>query len=400
MFVGNRRARCWNMDSENKSKITCELLSASNAEHLQPIYTGFHILHEKGVVRLTQRIRKKHTIDDTKAPHLRDVKRSHLRVVLNGDRVMLFDTHDSFEIDSEALRKVDFYFKRSYSDQETKRFNDKHKIFPLGLNCVIYSKGLDVFLIKRISLETGVAKLRTLLLATGLDRLLRGRICELHVNDLGTYPAFNLSPRVLFMAKAWDSKMVSSKEKRDEIDSMNNTRAQCIRLLRQEFGKYFTGGFMHEDYAKVKFRDCLLFDNNLAKRKNYIRLMQRFPICVATSGLHGSNGWKLAEYVSYAKAIVTERLNYRVPGPFVRGANYLDFVSAEGCVEASVKLFHDERLRRKLMMNNYRYYQSHLRPDSLVLNTLAIALSSGESWELQGAIDTNRFNRRLAGEVS
>src|SRR5687768_1355458 len=106
------RPGCWKMDFQNRSEITCELLSSSNAEHLQQIYTGFYMLHENGVVQLTQRICKEHTIDETKAPHLWDVKRSHLRVVLNGDRVMLFDTHDSFEIDSEALRNVDFYFKR------------------------------------------------------------------------------------------------------------------------------------------------------------------------------------------------------------------------------------------------------------------------------------------------
>jgi hypothetical protein len=107
-----------------------------------------------------------------------------------------------------------------------------------------------------------------------------------------------------------------------------------------------------------------------------MKLLKRFPICIATTGIHGSIGWKIAEYVSYSKAIVTERLNYRVPGNFEKELNYLEFVSPEDCVESAVRLFQDYKLRCQLMINNYRYYQSYLRPDSLVMNTLAIAISS------------------------
>ena len=101
-----------------------------------------------------------------------------------------------------------------------------------------------------------------------------------------------------------------------------------------------------------------------------MKLLREFPIGIATTGLHGSIGWKLAEYVSYSKAIVTEKLNYRVPGHFEKELNYLDFVSPEGCVESAARLFQNYSLRCQLMINNYRYYQSYLRPDSLVLNTL------------------------------
>jgi hypothetical protein len=196
------------------------------------------------------------------------------------------------------------------------------------------------------------------------------------VDSQGLCPEFNFPPKVLFMARAFGPEFANSIKKREEIDSVNNTRAKCIRLLRQEFREHFLGGFMHDDYAAAKFKDCLIPDKNLSLRGNYMRLMREFPICVATTGLHGSIGWKLAEYVSHAKAIVTEKLNYRVPGHFENGENYLDFVSAEDCVESSVRLFHDQDLRSKLMMANYRYYQSHLRPDSLVLNTLATVISS------------------------
>ena len=154
------------------------------------------------------------------------------------------------------------------------------------------------------------------------------------------------------------------------------TRARCLELLKKEFKTNFTGGFQHTDYALNHFKNLLLDKNEFSAKKNYIKVLKRHPICIATTGLHGSMGWKLAEFVSNARAIVTEALNYRVPGHFERGENYLDFVSAEGCVESSMKLFQDAQLRSKLMLNNYKYHQCYLRPDSLVLNTLATAISS------------------------
>jgi hypothetical protein len=365
------------MSLQKGNEITCELLSSSNTGHLQQVYTGFHLLHGGHVIKLSQRICKKELIDTTKPPHLRDAKRYHLKVLVNRDRVIYYDCHDSFEIDGDALSKVDFYFKRSYSPKEIDKLNDKQKIFPLGLNCEPYVRGFDIFLLNRTILSTGTAKLRNLVVAMELDRVFGGSIISVDRADtLGVYPDFNLPPRILFMVRAFGPEFARSKQKHEENESINNTRAECIRLLKKEFGKHFLGGFIHEDYAATKFKDCLAPNNNLSRRGSYVQLMKEFPICVATTGLHGSIGWKMAEYVSYAKAIVTEKLNYRLPGHFENGENYLDFVSAEGCVEASVRLVSDPRLRSSLMMNNYRYYHSYLRPDSLVLNTLATAMFS------------------------
>jgi hypothetical protein len=276
------------------------------------------------------------------------------------------------------LSKADFYFKRSYSDREVGNSHQKHKIFPLGLNVVVYNSYLDIPLLKRTNLHPGMEKLRNLLIGIGLDHVF-SRIYVDRVENLELYPRFNLPPKVLFMVRAWNPEIAKSKEKHEEIESINTTRAQCIRLLKKEFGNRFLGGFTHDNYSVTKYRDCLVADKSTSPKKNYMRLLRDFPICVATTGLHGSIAWKVGEYVSQAKAIVTEKLNYRVPGYFQSGENYLDFTSAEDCVEACVKLFNDQETRCQLMINNYRYYHSHLRPDSLVLNTLATAMSSQRS---------------------
>jgi hypothetical protein len=354
-----------------KEKISCEIFSRAYSVHLQQLYTGFGILHRKGIVQLIQKICKE-DIDKTKPPP----NASHLKVVMNGELILYYDTHDSSQIDEEILKSVDFYFKRSYSEEEVGKLNGKEKVFPLGLNYPVYSRGLDIFLIRRVALHKGIDKFKSLVKGIGIDYFLGGKAYVPRINRLEFYPDFNTPPKVLFMARAWDPRKISPQHTSEEIEFINNMRAQCIRMLKREFDQYFLGGFSHEKYSRYRYKDCLLLDNELSKKNNYMKLLKRFPICIATTGIHGSIGWKIAEYVSYSKAIVTERLNYRVPGNFEKELNYLEFVSPEDCVESAVRLFQDYKLRCQLMINNYRYYQSYLRPDSLVMNTLAIAISS------------------------
>jgi hypothetical protein len=106
--------------------------------------------------------------------------------------------------------------------------------------------------------------------------------------------------------------------------------------------------------------------------------MHAHSIGVVTVGLHGSIGWKLAEYVTASRAIVTEPLDRVVPGPFVSPANYLEFRTPAECVARVRLLFDDRVLRNRMMAANRSYYLSWLRPDSLVMRTLEIALGGGK----------------------
>jgi hypothetical protein len=353
------------MDHQVNGKFSCELLCQSDSDHLQQIYTGFWVLQKRGLIKLKQRLCNKYLISDG----------AYLEVVVNGTRRIYYDTHDSFEIDTEALSRVDFYFKRSYSDQIINNLSYKEKIFPLGLNFVVYAAGLDILLLNRMSLQRrNILKLRNLLLGIGLDRLLGGRIYVDRFDRVALYPDLLLPPKILFMTRAFDPVMARSKTKREEREFLNDTRAKCIRLMRRELGNRFVGGFVHEDYAVAQFKDCLV-ENAMSDKQNYMKIMRQFPICVATTGLHGSIGWKMAEYVSHGKAIVTEKLNCRLPGRFERDTNYLDFIVPEDCVRAASKLCDEDDLRFEMMLKNYRYYESYVKPDSLILNTLAIATS-------------------------
>lgn len=355
--------------------LACHLFVQSNLDHLQQIYAGFHRLHRRGVIRLSQTLVAPPADDPARPPHLRDAWRAHLRVVVAGRLELFYDLHDSFEIDEAALARSDFYFKRSYAPHFDQTPAYQGKVFPLGLNYHVFDDAADPFDLQRIALDNGwLERLVTVLRYTGLDRWLP-LIYQPRVSHTQGYPDYTAEPRALFMTRAYAPEAAPSPEKAAERERLNAMRADCLRALRAAFGQRFYGGFEVEPYAQTHYPDCLVPAEHLARKQRYLRLLADFPIGVTTRGLHDSNGWKLAEYVAYARAIVTERLVYQPPGPFACGSHYLEFTNPEECVAAVAQLFDQPALRRRLMTNNYRYYQAYLKPEALVLNSLATALS-------------------------
>ena len=360
--------------------MNCKVIYTSLGPQLSQLFTGFGLLNKAGVIRLSQECGNNNFIAKNENAHYRNARNSDLLVLLNDDVRVFYDTQDSHEIDEFALKQVDLYFKRSYAPTKIPK-DFEAKIFPLGLNYPVYADGFDIFEIGRIvsilsrQIRSLYGVVRFLNQATKLS--LATFSYRPTTKNIYSAPEQLQTPRVLFMARAWDPINIpnTSKEKQLEIIDINNTRAKCIELLRKEFGQSFTGGFQHTDYARKNFAHVLLHDDKLSSKRNYINLLKHYPICIATTGLHGSIGWKVGEYVAFSKAIVSERLNYSVCGDFSHENNYLEFETPEQCVEQSVKLFQDADLRYQMMRNNYQYYLSYLKPDAMVQRTLNIALS-------------------------
>lgn len=353
--------------------LTCRLLSHSNCTPLQQLYTGFSLLQRSGIVALEQTIVRQDIRNARAAQHLRYARYAHLRVVINGRLKVHYDVHDSREIDEEYLDSSDCYFKRSYCPSYLEGLGkNRHKVRPFGLNYLVYPDSAD-----RFALQRGVflpdpekGKLKEMLRAGGL-------VFSPTVSSLQALPDHDTPSKILFMTGVWDphDDPERAQDKIEERIRINETRAGCVRLLRREFGSSFYGGLIHSDFARKNYRNALLPDNSLSASRDYFGILKSHPICVATSGLHGSIGWKFAEYVACAKAILSEKLNYEVPGGLAPGVNYAEFHSPEDCVTQATRLLCDRQFRNSLMTSNARYYRSHLRPDALVLNTILTALS-------------------------
>ena len=170
--------------------ITCKMLCHSNSPHLSQIFTGFALLDRAGAIALSQECRRRDYYDVTKPQYLRDAARAHLLVIVNGKIKLYYDAHDSYEIEENAARDADFYFKRSYAPCNIPSAL-KTKIHPLGFNYPVYTTGPDCFELQRaLVFERASSNSSNRFRPTfeNIRPTLRGA----------------LRPKILFMTRAWD----------------------------------------------------------------------------------------------------------------------------------------------------------------------------------------------------
>lgn len=350
--------------------IECLLLCSSSAEQLYQIYAGFAELACRGLIDLKAERLSNYTGHTYTRPVLRALVNQHYQIV--------YDMMDTFRVAKDIdLDSVDFYFKRSYQPDYVRSLDLEHKIFPLGLAYPVFSK--HDFLIRRAfwSRSPRDFAMQFVKASVLLSKLLNVQT-SMYTSEIGCYealPAPAKNPRVIFMTQAWPFSNMAPAEIAADRHAINTTRANCIRLLRKEFGDKFIGGFKPTAYAREHFGDCLFPDERAMEKRNYLQLMKGAQIGVATMGLEGSIGFKVAEYVAASKAIVTERITQIVPGHFAAGKNYLEFSTPEECVERVTQVSEDQDFLQAMMRENFSYYHHYLRPDTMVLNTLIRVLS-------------------------
>lgn len=351
----------------------CTMYSYSTSPHVSQLYTGFSILRMNGQINLEQESSNYCHKGERIMKHLEPEALNGLFVTLNKEKVIFYDTSDGPCLNEEALEVADAYFKRSYlSEAIPDRY--RFRVFPLGLNYEVYTGKLDYYEFARMLLRKNLVGGRSVEWMRWIAGFASITFLPT-VHNMCSPPKPDQEPRVLFMARAWDPNDVPPglpAEIKEEHMHINNMRAHCIQLLRKELGKRFYGGFAHNSYAVANYRELLLEDATISRKKMYISLLHQYPICIATTGLQGSIGWKMGEYVAFSKSIVSERLNFSVPGIFERNRNYLEFNTPELCLQQTVRLIESKHLRQQMMEDNWHYYQTHLAPDKLILRTLNI----------------------------
>ena len=364
-------------------KIRCLIRLGEVPLHLYQITAGFLMLKHQGIIELE--IEKQRTFDRDRLPY------NMMEVIFNEEIKILYDLNDGYdnlldhhqdyvEYMNHLLTKYDYYFKRSFSSLYNSKLKQREKIFPLGLNYMVTTKGN--FAHTPTPCDPKKEKVKKFIRMLPFSQYYNGLYT---IESFENAPRKETNPRILFMARLWDSNGdgangISSAKKEERI-YINEQRAKCISLCKTEFGDRFYGGITPSPFSTKYYPELVLQDKRIAKRNNYLKKVKESSICIATMGLHESIGWKFAEYISASRAIVTEELHYEVPGDFVKGENYLAFTTPEECVDQIYTLLNNDYLRYKMMMKNYEYYHQYVRPDRLVLNSLLTVLSGGKKIE-------------------
>lgn len=359
--------------------LDCTLIAQANEHHLQQIYTGFAQLAGNGEIHLRQKLNRIALVQPELPEHLVTIRETHLVAEVGGYRFG-YDVHDSGYVPEDLLGSVDVLFKRSWEPALVAASSRPQRILPLGANLWVHADPPDVHALKRVFLHRNKRFIMELARAFGMEKLL-GSVFTPRVADLEAAPPTELPPRILFLAEAWNPDDGVNKATTDERVEINQMRAQCMRSLREKFGDLVTCGFRNSDFSRAEFPDLVVTDTTITSKYNYLQLVRNHPICICSTGLNRSVGWKFAEYLSMSRAIVAERLHMRLPGPMAAGVNYMEFANADECVAAVTALVEDKDRRTAMMRANQEYYRNWLRPDALVRQSLLAGLRVAEGGE-------------------
>ncbi len=343
------------------------LLPLSNITHLRQVFTGFHILDRKRVLRVrygegAERLGISAGVDLDREAYCvgADVK---------GLGLLIYDVHDSDVINAKLLERAQMYFKRSYNPQ---LHREHKKIRPLGLNLLVEDSPSVMAARRALRFGRGRSRYGDVLRAIGVSPPYTAR-----ETDLTALPIARDNPKVLFMTRVWQPEGyygVTPEETRDR-KSLNDMRADCIRTLRSALGERFVGGLIPDAFTLEHYPDAALKGGEPARKDLYLKGLEEFDICIATRGLLGSTGWKFAEYLAKGRAIISESMTNQATGPLQVGVNYLSFASPDECLVGVETLLNDVTRRQTMMIANQDYFDAYVRPEALVRRTIATAIA-------------------------
>lgn len=349
----------------------CRIRLGGAAPHLSQIAAGFSLLEQQGLLRI-------HC--EGIAPFRGKGIFEHciiLEATFEDGSVLVYDTADGYEdilrpdVFDEQLDRVTIYYKRSFDPAFLNGKRNNRKMRPLGLNYAVTCRGNFM---ERFEPRLG-----------NLPR--SGLTAEEFISH-NSYPEY----KGLFLARLWSPENIKgrfirtmhpylSEEEAEEIaarnieavERMNQLRIEVIRACREAFGDQFYGGLEDTFFAQRCAPDLVLPVAE-TRRNVFLQRLKENYVCLANEGLHGSIGWKLAEYTAAGRAILTNKLQYDLPGAFRFGNNYALYESAEDCVLRLGELLNNPPRIHRMEAANFAYHNMYVRPDAMILYSLQNAL--------------------------
>lgn len=329
----------------------------TSSPHTCAVLTGFHLLAQQGALTCT--------LEDCRIPASPLAGEALLEADCGG-LCLVFDLMDGYfynrpEAVFSLFERADVIFKRSYSKPQNSLLpaSVRAKLRPLGLNYFVTYPGCPLTPPRRNPL------------ARWQDRR-QNTSCTVPVFE-AALPHLTKHPQVLFLTRLWDPSepaLQAHPELQAQWEAVSRSRIALLRALREAFPGQFIGGVSQSSYAEALSPDLILPARATSKRQ-YLAQVRRSAVCIASTGLHQSVGWKLAEYLAAGRAVVSEPLCCQLPGPFASGQNYLPYTTPEECVAQAKQLLTHPDALLAMAQRNRRYYQEYVRPDAQLAHALA-----------------------------
>jgi hypothetical protein len=363
-------------------RVQCHLTVVGDLPHTYQILTGYLLLAQAGLVDLEIAIAPERA-PWLPTPHLVEAR---LDASTGARALVAYDLRDGYNASPEAvplsayLAGVDRYYKRSFAADLHTDLPTPERVAPLGLN---YCATPPASLWRRLALARGPyghgsiprALARYAAMQVRGDhrwsRVSRYEAPLTNGRTTSTTTSATTGPEVLYCTRVWEPSGITAQA----THQINTQRVEIVRALRATFGPRCLAGLSGDTYSRAAYPDLVLPETTTT-RHAYLGLVKRALVCVASVGLHGSTGWKLAEYLAASRAVVSDPLCYSLPGNFANPTHYLPYTTPDQCVSQAAVLLADPDLRQRMAQANWRYYQRYVRPDQVVWRTICDALGT------------------------
>jgi hypothetical protein len=298
-------------------------------------------------------------------------------------KLLVFDARDqSDQWQTEALKQVDVYFKRSFfaPDREELEAQLREKIYPMNPMFATWASGSVgwSYRLQRQFLENALKQaLSPATRRSGFQDLVRSVRNFSSLSSLDEYedtPDGEKRPHVLFQTRLWDPSL----EEGDWVAPCNVERIELIRALRNDLGDDFIGGLVPTPYAREHHPDLLsnLTPDSKCKRPEFIRLCREFLIRVNIRALFHAIPYSLGETLAANNVMVSRTVRNSCESPLVEGTHYMGFTTPDECAAICRSLLDDPDKVRSLRAQSHEYYRTAVQPKEAMRHYLSHAMGS------------------------
>lgn len=343
----------------------------------QPL-SGLKMLSDKNEINLKVDIHL-----NNKIPHS-----EYLEIYIE-NKYVLIDLNDGDLLDDKYFEKYDLVFKRSIDPVVLSKRAEPNKFKLYGLNYFTTCPGNPYYtpnssnFYKFFTSKQAVVRLTKNLLTKfgSVSPFKRQTVDLLDYTYFDYYPAKKTND-VLFLTRLWfpyDIYDTEEKIREASIQHPELITTYNLDLLRISVIEYLNSQSAFKSVAGISSTPNLLekhkklvLSAETTQRKNFISLARKSKICVTTTGLWGSIGWKFGEFIHLGSVVLTEKNLHMVKDNLVQEENYFEFNDLDEFKDKINRLLADSELLDKVSENNILYTCKHLKPDCLMADMLSL----------------------------
>lgn len=289
----------------------------------------------------------------------KDLMRKGMLMIINDTENALsqkvyIDFDDPDTVNEDIYEWCDLYAKINVAQTET-----RSKVIPIGPSFSVRPWSMPQALIMLLQNYIKIRKQKLCSFKSLALNYLYLYIRRLPYNAYGQAKESNESYAFHFSQLWWF----------EDTKEANRLRAafmrSCKKVLSTFEGGFYLIPYFHKTSDKYKemareYTDLL--SNNRISLKKYIQNTQK-SICVFnTPSVHHCHGWKLAEYLSMGKAILSTPLSNKMPVPFINGYHYIEVKSEKDILNQINIIYNTKEVRKQLEQHSLEYFQQNLSP--------------------------------------